>query len=143
MHTHMGISIIRGIIRQSIYQNYIFRPKGGGGGGRTIVHLSFFFCGLSRNSWTIHCEQKQNRTVDPDLLDSATRFFASGFYHESSSPKPLISDKTNSIVSIFFCLICGYIHSSRCTTCFVETGGKWKKSSIRKVFNILFFLRSL
>ncbi len=33
MYTHMGISIIRGIIRQSIYQIYIFRPKGRGGGG--------------------------------------------------------------------------------------------------------------
>jgi hypothetical protein len=30
------------------------------------------------------------------------------------------------------------IRSSRCTTSVVETGGKWKKSSIRKILIILF-----
>jgi hypothetical protein len=32
----------------------------------------------------------------------------------------------------------GDIRSSRCTAGVVDTGGKWKKSSIRKVFNISF-----
>jgi hypothetical protein len=32
----------------------------------------------------------------------------------------------------------GDIHSSRCTTNVVDTGGKWKKSSIIKVLIILF-----
>ncbi len=37
-----------------------------------------------------------------------------------------------------FWKICGDIRSSRCTTGAVDTGGKWKKSSIIKVFIILF-----
>ncbi len=57
------------------------------------------------------------------------------FFHESVSPKPL---------SIplgpfrFFSKIREDIRSSRCTTGVVDTGGKWKKSSIIKVLNILF-----
>jgi hypothetical protein len=34
----------------------------------------------------------------------------------------------------FFSKIRRDIRSSRCTTCVVDTGGKWKKSSIGKVF---------
>jgi hypothetical protein len=34
--------------------------------------------------------------------------------------------------------ICGDIRSSRCTTGVVDTGGKGKKSSIRKMFIIYF-----
>ncbi len=37
-----------------------------------------------------------------------------------------------------FLEICGDIRSSRCTTGVVDTGGKWKKSSIIKVLIILF-----
>ncbi len=37
-----------------------------------------------------------------------------------------------------FLKIRGDIHSSRCTTGVIDTGGKWKKSSIIKVFIILF-----
>jgi hypothetical protein len=57
------------------------------------------------------------------------------FFHESVSPKPLsIPLGPFQIVLI----ICGDIHSSRCTTGVVDTGGKWKKSSITKVLIILF-----
>ncbi len=38
----------------------------------------------------------------------------------------------------FFFLIRGDIHSSRCTTSVNDTGGKWKKSSIRKFCIISF-----
>ncbi len=37
-----------------------------------------------------------------------------------------------------FSKIHGDIRSSRCTTGFIDTGGKWKKSSIIKVLIILF-----
>ena len=37
-----------------------------------------------------------------------------------------------------FSKICGDIRSLRCTTGVVDTGKKWKKSQIRKDFNILF-----
>ncbi len=37
-----------------------------------------------------------------------------------------------------FSKTCGDIHSSRYTTSVIDTGGKWKKSSIRKVFIISF-----
>ncbi len=37
-----------------------------------------------------------------------------------------------------FSKIRGYIRSSRCTTGVVDTGGKWKKSSVIKVLIILF-----
>jgi hypothetical protein len=37
-----------------------------------------------------------------------------------------------------FSKIRGDIRSSWCTTGVVETGGKWKKSSIRKVFHYFF-----
>jgi hypothetical protein len=38
----------------------------------------------------------------------------------------------------FFQKIRGDIRGSRCTTGVVDTGGKWKKSSIRKILIILF-----
>jgi hypothetical protein len=67
--------------------------------------------------------------------DSATRFLKLGFFHESVSPKPL------SILLVFFQIfskICDDIHSSRCTSSLVDTGGKCKTSLIRKVLFILF-----
>jgi hypothetical protein len=67
--------------------------------------------------------------------DSVTRFFAFGFFHESVSPKPLIIP-----LGLFqiFSKIRGDIRSSSCTTGVLDTGGKWKKSSIRKIFIISF-----
>jgi hypothetical protein len=58
--------------------------------------------------------------------DSATSFFASDFFHESVSPKPLIIPLGP--VRFFFSKICGDIRSSKFATGVVDTGGKWKKS---------------
>jgi hypothetical protein len=63
---------------------------------------------------------------------SVARFFASGFFHESVSPKNLI------IPLGPFSQIRGDIRSSRFSTGVVDTGGKWKKSSIRKFVMISF-----
>ncbi len=64
--------------------------------------------------------------------DSDTRFFASGFFHQSVSPQPQSIPLGPFRI---FSKIRGNIRSSRLTTGFVDTGGKWKKSSIRKNFN--------
>jgi hypothetical protein len=57
------------------------------------------------------------------------------FFHESVSPKPpSIPLRPFQI----FSKICGDVRSSRCTTCVVDTGSKWKKSSIIKMLIILF-----
>jgi hypothetical protein len=58
----------------------------------------------------------------------------SGFCHGSVSPKPLIPLGPFQI----FSKIRGDIRSSRFTTDVVDTGGKWKKFSIRKIFIISF-----
>jgi hypothetical protein len=72
------------------------------------------------------------------LRDSATRFSTSGFFHESVSLK-LLS------IPLGPFQISGYIRSSTCTTgvndtaiSVNDTGGKWKKSSIRNILIILF-----
>ncbi len=62
--------------------------------------------------------------------DSVTRFLTSGVFHESVSPKPLSIPLGSFRI---FSKICGDIHSSKCTTSVVDTGGSWKKSSIIKV----------
>jgi hypothetical protein len=49
------------------------------------------------------------------------RFFASGFFHESPSPKPLIITLGSFRI---FSKICGDIRKSRCTTGVNFTGGK-------------------
>jgi hypothetical protein len=64
--------------------------------------------------------------------DSATRFSTSGFFHESVSPKPL------SIPSEPFRKFADIFAATRRTTAVKDTGGKWKKSSIREVLNILY-----
>ncbi len=51
------------------------------------------------------------------------RFSTLGFFHESVS-KPLSIFSKN--------------HIARCSTCVVDNGGKWKKSSMKKVLIILF-----
>jgi hypothetical protein len=52
---------------------------------------------------------------------------------------PQATEYPNMVVPFrMFSKIRGDIRSSRCTTRVVDTGGKWKKSSIRKVLNILF-----
>jgi hypothetical protein len=63
------------------------------------------------------------------------RFFASGFFRESISPKPLIIPLGPFQI---FSKIRGDIRSSRFATGVNETGDKWKKSSIRKMFMIFF-----
>ncbi len=72
--------------------------------------------------------------LDP-YRDSVTRFSTSVFFHESVSPKHLSIPL--GLLRIFS-KICGDIYSSRCTIGVVNTRGKWKKSSIIKVFIILF-----
>ncbi len=54
--------------------------------------------------------------------DSVTRFFASGFFHESPSPKPLIITLGSFRI---FSKIRGDIRKSRCTTGVNDTGGKF------------------
>jgi hypothetical protein len=51
-----------------------------------------------------------------------TRFFASGFFHESPSPKAL---KITVGSFRIFSKIRGYIRKSRCTTGVNDTGGKF------------------
>ena len=51
---------------------------------------------------------------------------------------PQAPDYTIRVVSNFFENSQRDIRSSRCTTGVVDTGGKWKKSSIRKIFIISF-----
>jgi hypothetical protein len=55
-------------------------------------------------------------------LYSLPRFFASGFFRESSSPKPL---KIALGSFQIFSKIRGDIHKSRCTTGITNTGGKF------------------
>ena len=57
------------------------------------------------------------------------------FFHESVFSEPL--SKPLGPFRIFSKIRLD-IHSSRCTTDVVDTGGKWKKSSIRKFLIILF-----
>jgi hypothetical protein len=76
-----------------------------------------------------------NRNVHSLERDSVTKFFASGIFHESVSPEPqIISLRPFRI----FSKIRGNIRSSRFATGVVDTGGKGKKSSIRKFLIILF-----
>jgi hypothetical protein len=56
------------------------------------------------------------------LRDSVTRYFASGFFHDSSSPKLL--KKMLGLFGIFLKII-GDIHKSRCTTGIKGAGGKF------------------
>jgi hypothetical protein len=63
------------------------------------------------------------------------KFSNSGFLNGSVSPKPLIIQLGPFRI---FSKIRGDIRSSRCTTGVVDTGGKWKITSIRKVFIISF-----
>jgi hypothetical protein len=63
------------------------------------------------------------------------RFSTSGFLHGSVSPKPL--NISLGLVKIFS-QIFGNNRSLKCTTGGADTGGIWKKSSIRKVFIISF-----
>ncbi len=65
------------------------------------------------------------------------RFSTSVLFHESVSPKLLSPEHTLGPFQ-FFSKIRGYIPSSRCTNGGVDTGGKWKKSSIIKVLIILY-----
>jgi hypothetical protein len=66
------------------------------------------------------------------LKGQCHKIFKFSFLHGSVSPKPLIVPLGP------FQKICGDLRSSRCTNGVVDIGGKWKKSSIRKIF-ILFF----
>jgi hypothetical protein len=67
-------------------------------------------------------------TVARFKRDSSMRFSTSGFFHESVSPEPLSIQLAPFQILL---KILGDIRNSRSTT-----GGKWKKSSIRKVLII-------
>jgi hypothetical protein len=69
-------------------------------------------------------------------ITDIARFLTSGFLHDRSfSLKPLIIPLGPFQI---FSKIDGDIRSSRCTTGVVDTGGKRKKTSIRKIFIISF-----
>ncbi len=70
-------------------------------------------------------------------MDSVKRFFDFWFFHESISPKPLSIPLGSFRI---FSKILGDIRSrsSRCITCVVDTRWQMEKSSIIKVFIILF-----
>jgi hypothetical protein len=90
-------------------------------------------------SSTVYCVDVYNTANSTAglLKGIATRFSASGFFHELVSPKSLGIHYTLGPFR-FFSKILGDIRSSRCTTGVVDTDGKWKISSIRKVLIILF-----
>jgi hypothetical protein len=69
------------------------------------------------------------------LKGQCHEIFASGFFLESVSPKPLIIP-----LGPFrnFSKIRGDIRSPRFATGVSDTGGKWKKPSSRKILIILF-----
>ncbi len=92
----------------------------GGGGARSAL-----FCVLISLKRQVRANQLFKR-------DSVTRFSTSGFFMNHF---PL-----NIPLGPFqiFSKIRGDIHSSRCTTGVIDTGGKCKKPSIIKVFIILF-----
>ncbi len=64
-----------------------------------------------------------------------TRFFASGSFHKSVSPQPQSIPLRPFRI---FSKIRGDIRSSRFATGVNDTGGKWKKISVRKILIILF-----
>ncbi len=67
------------------------------------------------------------------LKGTVTRFFASGSFHESVSPQPQSIPLRPFRI---FSTIRGDIRRSRFATGVNDTGGKWKKSSIRKILII-------
>jgi hypothetical protein len=71
-------------------------------------------------------------------MDSAPRGFASGFFTNHFPPGPSLQNKSH---FKFLLRTHENIRSSRCTTCYNDTSGKWNKSSIRKVLTILSSLR--
>ncbi len=77
----------------------------------------------------------RQKNINDNLKGQCHEIFDFRFFHESLSPKPLSIPLGPFQI---FLKILGDIHSSRCTTGVVDIGGKWKKSSIRKV--LLFFL---
>jgi hypothetical protein len=90
------------------------------------------------HSVIVHLDVYNTTNSTAGLLKGiATRFSISGFFHESVSPKSLGIHYPLGPFR-FFSKILGDICSSRCTTSVVDTGGKWKISSIRKVLIILF-----
>ncbi len=76
-----------------------------------------------------------NFCLQVHLRDSVTRFFVSGFFLESVSPKPLITPLGPFRI---FLKIRRDIRSSRFATGVYDTGGKWKQPLSRKFLIILF-----
>jgi hypothetical protein len=70
-----------------------------------------------------------------NLKGQCHEIFVSGSFHESVSPQPQSIPLRPFRI---FSKICGDIRSSRFATGVNETGGKWKKSSIRKMLIIFF-----
>jgi hypothetical protein len=91
--------------------------KGGGLGGWLL-----FEDGLGPWRWMSVCFLVVVFSLLPLKRDIVTRFFASGFFHESPSPKPL---KITLGSFQIFSKIRGDIRKSRCTTGVNDTGGKF------------------
>jgi hypothetical protein len=126
------------------------------------THLGYFIyvfmriCTVSVRTTLILCMLLENMSLSPFPLFTyrmLSRYFETTlhslkgqcheifdfwfFFHASVSSKPLSLPLPLGPFRIFS-KICGDIHSSRCTTSVVDTGGKWKNSSIIKVLIILF-----
>ncbi len=86
-----------------------------------------FMCPVPRDWWgrrtTVGVIVKNNRVTH--LRDSVTRFFASGFFHESVPPPQPQSIPLRPFR--IFSKIPGDIRGSRFATGVNDTGGKWKK----------------
>jgi hypothetical protein len=82
-----------------------------------------------------HSTNHTCRGTVPQLKGQCHEIFASGSFHESVSPQPQSIPLRPFRI---FSKIRGDIRSSRFATGVNDTGGKWKKSSIRKIVKILF-----
>ncbi len=92
-----------------------------------LNHWGVLYCLTAGSGW---CRKRYCAGSVADTL-KLTIFSTSGFFHESDSSKPLSIPLAS--FQIFLKL-----RNSRCTTGVIDTGGKWKISSIIKVFIILF-----
>ena len=94
---------------------------------------------ISKRSEHVYTKEFKNQSeanmfILKNLKGQCHEIFASGFFLESVSPKPLIIPLGSFRI---FSKIPGDIRSSRFATGVNDTGSKWKKSSIRKILIIL------
>ncbi len=87
------------------------------------------------NEFIMYSKKWIKRTVKGTVPRYFPLQFFSGFFHESVSPKPLSIPLKQFQM---FPKIHRDIRSPSCTTCIINTSGKWRKSSMRKVLTVLF-----